>query len=154
MKYAPFIVVLALLFSCSTTKETTQSLADQTTESTENNQGDYIEITAKEGELGTSDPFTIEDVQLNGNYLEITASYSGGCEAHQFEFIGSRAIMKSYPPKRAVQLIHHANEDHCRQYITQKIRVDLRKMVDVEKAGNKMYLLLEGWKDEILYTYE
>lgn len=154
MKYAPFIIILALLFSCSTTKETTSSLTEQGSDSTENDQGDRIEITAKEGDLVKLDPITIDDVQLNGNYLEITASYSGGCAEHHFEFVGSRAIMKSYPPKRAVQLIHNANEDHCRQYITQIIRVDLRKMADVEKPGNKIYLLLDGWKEEILYTYE
>ena len=64
-------------------------------------------ITAKIGRVNQySDTFIFNSVEIKDNFLLIEISFKGGCEKHNFEFIGSSTISKSMPPIRDVQLIH------------------------------------------------
>lgn len=112
-------------------------------------------ITATIGEINSpSDLLNISAVRVSGNKLFIDINYSGGCEKHEFEVIGSSMIAKSLPPIRAIQLVHKANNDACKKLIEQTIEVDISALAYKQEAGSTIFLTLDGWKDRIEYTFE
>jgi len=83
---------------------------------------------------------------LSDSILTLNISYSGGCETHSFELIGSKMIQKSLPPVRGIMLIHHANNDDCRELIKQELRFNVSKF----KFEEDMIMLnLKGWGRKI-----
>lgn len=135
-----------IVVSCGICKHKKQN-PDQTNPSTM--------ITASIGETDqTSDNFSITDVRVKGNTLSIDVNYSGGCEEHQFEMVGSKNIAKSLPPIRSIQLVHKANGDKCKKLVMQTIEVDIKALAHKQESGDKIFLTLDGWKDRIEYTFE
>jgi hypothetical protein len=141
MKLLSILAMATLLFSCNNTKEVL----------------DIDPIDVKKAQIGDvpheSAQTTITSVKLEGNILTLDVEYSGGCEDHSFEFIGSAAIMKSLPPKRAVQLVHNSNGDSCRELISETIKFDIRALAVTETSGSEIILLLDGVKEPIKYVY-
>ncbi len=88
-------------------------------------------------------------VKVNGNVLVIDVSYSGGCEKHEFELIGSKSIQKSLPPKRGIKLYHNANGESCRELINQTLSFDISEFA---YPGGEIMLLLEGYLTPISYV--
>jgi len=83
---------------------------------------------------------------LSDSILTLNISYSGGCEVHSFELIGSKMTQKSLPPIRGVMLIHHANNDDCRELIKQELRFNVNKF---KFQGGGIMLSLKGWDPKI-----
>jgi len=141
MKLFSILAVSALLFACNNTKEVLTI--------------DPIDV--KKAQIGDvmqeSDQTTITGVKLEGNVLTLNVEYSGGCQDHSFEFVGSAAIMKSLPPKRSVKLVHNANGDTCRELVTETIKFDISTLAVTETSGSEIILLLDGVKDPISYVY-
>jgi hypothetical protein len=100
-----------------------------------------------------SAPITVNAVTLEGNILSLDVEYSGGCKDHTYELIGSKAIMKSLPAKRAIKLVHKANDDTCRELISETIKFDIRALSMTETTGSEIVLLLDGYKQSISYVY-
>ena len=141
MKLFSILAVSALLFACNNTKEVL----------------DVDPINVKKAQIGDvtqeSAQTTISSVKLEGNILSLDIEYSGGCKDHSFEFVGSAAIMKSLPPKRAVKLVHNSNGDTCRELISETIKFDIRALAVTETTGSEITLLLDGVKESISYVY-
>ncbi|MEO0559318.1 MAG: hypothetical protein AAF170_14165 [Bacteroidota bacterium] len=57
---------------------------------------------------------------LDGDVLQVTVSYSGGCERHEFE-LGTSAT----GPEHELWLKHDANNDTCEAYITERLRISV-----------------------------
>lgn len=74
-----------------------------------------------------SDPFWLKGLRNNGTTLVIDVSYSGGCEAHDFELIWPEVITMIYPPRYTVILNHNANGDMCEAYLSDTLLFDLSK---------------------------
>lgn len=114
-----------------------------------------VQVTAVLGETKiSSDQISITSIKIEGNKMLIDVSYSGGCENHEFQVIGSTMISKSLPPIRAFQLIHNANGDKCKKLVMQTLEVDIKALAYKQEAGSKIFLSLEGWKEKIEYTFE
>ena len=141
MKLLSILAVSALLFACNNTKEVL----------------DIDPINVKKAQIGNvsqeSAQTTISSVKLDGNILSLDIEYSGGCKDHSFEFIGSAAIMKSLPAKRAVKLVHNSNDDTCRELVSETIKFDIRALAVTETSGSEIILLLDGVKEPISYVY-
>lgn len=146
------IVCLAFIaFGCKSTKNV--AINDTPIETEQKNE--TISISASIGRIDqASDPISISDVRVKGNKMLIDVSYSGGCEKHQFQLIGSTMISKSMPPIRAIQLVHTANGDKCKMNVFKTLEVDLKELSHKQEAGSKIYLTLGGWNQQIEYTYE
>lgn len=118
---------------------------------------DVDPIDVKKAQIGDvtqeSAQTTITAVNLDGNILSLDVEYSGGCQDHSFEFVGSSAIMKSLPPKRSVKLVHDSNGDTCRELISETIKFDIRALAVSETSGSEIILLLDGVKEPIKYVY-
>ena len=141
MKLLSILAVSALLFACSNTKEVL----------------DTDPINVKDAQIGDvmqeSDQVTVTSATLDGNILSLDIEYSGGCEDHSYELVGSAAVMKSLPAKRAIKLIHNSNGDSCREFISETIKFDIQSLAYVQKTGNEIVLLLDGYKQSISYVY-
>lgn len=141
MKLFSIIALSSILFACNTTKEVLDI--------------DPIEVQqAQLGDLGQeSDPITITSVKLEGNILSLDVEYSGGCKDHTYDLIGSEAVMKSLPAKRSVKLIHHSNDDSCRELVSETLKFDVRAFAMSQTTGSEIVLILDGLKETVLYVY-
>ena len=101
-----------------------------------------------------SDLIQITGVTVSGNNMSIDVNYSGGCEEHNFQLIGSENIAKSLPPIRSVKLVHNANGDACRKLEERTLVFDISDLTYKQEAGSVIYLTLDGWKDRIEYRFE
>ena len=90
----------------------------------------------------------INSVTLEGDILTLGISYSGGCEKHSFDLLGSRDILKSMPPKRGIVLYHNSNGDSCREFIEETLTFDIS---DFASGTGTIHLNLEGWDEVIVY---
>lgn len=74
---------------------------------------------------GPFDPTTtINSVSWNGECLDISYSYGGGCGDHELSVITNGAIIKTDPPILEL-IIQHDNKDQCEALITELISYDL-----------------------------
>jgi hypothetical protein len=83
---------------------------------------------------------------ISDSTLTLKVSYSGGCETHGFELIGSKMIQKSYPPIRGIMLIHNSNSDDCRELVEQELRFNVSEF---KYPGSSIMLNLKGWESKI-----
>lgn len=141
MKLLSILALSTLLFACNNTKEVL----------------DIDPIDVKKAQIGDvtqeSAATTITSVKLEGNIITLGVEYSGGCKDHSFELIGSEAVMKSMPAKRAVKLVHNSNGDTCRELVSETIKFDIRALAYMEKTGSEIVLMLDGYKESISYIY-
>ncbi|MBD3290947.1 hypothetical protein GF337_19225 [candidate division KSB1 bacterium] len=72
-----------------------------------------------------TDTADISKAEVEGRYLTLTVSYSGGCKEHEFALFGWSGFAKSNPPQAEVFLSHNANGDMCEAYLTEEIKFDL-----------------------------
>jgi hypothetical protein len=71
------------------------------------------------------DTFTIQQIKLEGDLLQINITYGGGCENHTFSLIGSDEYAESYPVQTSVLLSHDANEDPCEALLHKTLNFNL-----------------------------
>jgi hypothetical protein len=102
-----------------------------------------------------SDPFTLIDVHIDDmNMMHLTVEYSGGCEPHEFQIIGSKSILKSMPPQRPIMIVHKANGDACRQIVREQILVNISDFAYTKETGSEIILLLDGQRISYIYQAE
>ena len=111
-------------------------------------------LVAQIGKPAVSESCTIQEASINGNVLRVTVSYSGGCENHQFELVGSPNISKSLPPIRSIELVHKSNGDACKKKIEETLRFNLANLAYKQESGSVIKLNLNGWKEQLIYTFE
>lgn len=156
VRFLTFLSIGILLFSCGTKKNSTKNKQKDTIVSVIEPDLETMKIKATIGKFAKeSDPIiSINSVEIVGNTLVLDVSYGGGCKEHQFEVIGSEMIAKSMPPIRAIQLVHHANDDHCRAIVRNRLEIDVTNLAYQQKVGDEIYLTIEGWEERILYTFK
>ncbi len=86
--------------------------------------------------VATQAPFSIEGGEINGDILEMTISFTGGCEEHKFRLIVSTIVIATIPPKAFVLLTHDAKGDTCTQSIMEELRFDLKPLKEHLQKGN------------------
>ena len=154
MKLIVIAMTGLMFFSCASKKNS----SNETTSATEEKAStamEAIKVKATTGEFAKkSDPIMgIDTVEVKGNTLFIHVSYGGGCRTHEFQVIGSLAIAKSFPPIRALQLVHNANDDMCRAIVRSVIEVDLEEVAYQKTEGSEIYYTIEGWDHRIYHKY-
>lgn len=100
-----------------------------------------------------TEPIRIQAAALTGNILEISVSYVGGCRKHELSLVGSQAISKSLPPRRAVKLLHRSIGDTCKRNVTEKIYFNIENLAYRKESGSKIILDLNGYKEAIEYIF-
>ncbi|MEO1518298.1 MAG: hypothetical protein AAFV95_24990 [Bacteroidota bacterium] len=112
--------------------------------------GRLVMLDKEQFDNGPSDPFTIEDVSIDGDCLSIRANYSGGCGGVIFELFDSEGIGESDPITRQLRLSLDDN-DPCEGALVLDLLFDLTPLqVDNESS---MSLSIDGWDKRQLYEY-
>ena len=65
-------------------------------------------ITALDNDEIVFDNFYLRSAEVVDSVLQVTVSYSGGCQEHSFELIWPEAIILIFPPQFDVILLHDA----------------------------------------------
>lgn len=158
MKNSTIILYLFLtlnLFSCMVKKHTQTSWNSENTEI--NSKSDQKEQ-YPQAELGpfskTNDSYKLEEVKIEGNFMILKVSYSGGCEQHDFRLIGSEMLSKSLPPIRAIQLVHDSKGDKCKSIVNETLKFSISNLAYKYVSGSTIKLQLENYTNQLEYTYE
>ena len=95
--------------------------------------------------------YTITNVVLNGDCLEITLS-SSGCDPNNWNmnFIASEAVVETLPIQwyTKVELI---NNEACQAVFQKTVSFDLTPLKDDGK--NQVQINIQGWNTSIMYQY-
>ena len=93
---------------------------------------------------------SINSISWNGNCLEISVSYSGGCEDHEIDVVTNGALIKTQPPIMELAL-KHDNNDPCEALITETIAYDINDIVSLK---NEDIVVLNFVKPAFSFTLE
>jgi len=107
------------------------------------------------------DKYNITNTHIQGDTLEITLQYSGGCEEHKFSLIGTGEfldLMQAEPVQTSIFLSHNANNDSCEAFITEVLFFDLTPLKDAwqqlyQKDSGTMIISLDGFKYPLVYAF-
>jgi len=142
-------MIIPVLFSCKT--------------SVQNNNQEQIEINSNYFQQGKaylgditlkSDPINIVEAKIEGNELVLKVGYSGGCQEHTFDLVGSSFISKSLPPIRNFKLIHNSNGDKCKMMVSKEIKFDISEFSYTKSEGSIIYLQSDQVKEMLTYVYK
>jgi len=102
-------------------------------------------------ENGPDDQLSITSVYLTNDCLTIEF-LAAGCDGNEWiiKLIDAGMIAESNPPQRMIRLSLD-NPEQCRKGITKEITFNLGPVRI--NGGNKVLLNLEGWEEDILYSY-
>lgn len=146
MKYLFFIFIMSLTFvSCSDNDDSLDSNL-----SSEGNSSNIIlrldkgifdaNNNNRKNSISEGDPFTIKNVKREGEILQITLTYSGGCKEHTFEIIWDGIVYTDDPCKMNLLLIHRGDSDNCEALITETIHINLKNLIgDVSYKNDCAY---------------
>ncbi|MFM7637845.1 MAG: hypothetical protein ACKO5W_08250 [Crocinitomicaceae bacterium] len=146
MKPILFLFIVILSISCKSSREAKtkkQHVKEMKTE--------------KKAELGdinqVSDNINILNASIEGNIINLEVSYSGGCQPHEFNLVGSTMISKSLPPIRSVVLVHKSNNDMCEKQIIETLRFDIRDFA-YNQNESEIFLSIKGVENRLLYRFK
>lgn len=106
------------------------------------------------GEVTEESPnTTIKSASIDGNTMKLEVTYSGGCVDQHFDLVGQPVVMKSFPPKRNVELVRSGG-DNCRELVSKTLFFDLKELAQNKSDGAEIILLLNGYKNELKYVYK
>lgn len=147
MKLLSILLISTIILSCGNSK----SLNSETTETIEK-QGPSAKkaiLSQDIGKFRNTEPYSILDIELNANILQLNITYNGGCTDHEFELVGSSFITKSMPPKRLIQLYHHKSNDDCRELVHETLYFDISVFAH---SNGEIVLQLQHFKEAFRYS--
>lgn len=89
------------------------------------------------------DPYKLQEMDISGDTLKLTVSYSGGCWLHWFKVLMNPVFKLSNPPQADLYIRHISNNDPCEAYITETLQFDLTPVAD-------LYESMSGSRDSII----
>jgi len=120
-----------LNFSAISAPETEQIQFTITATNIQQDTTNLVIITNQDPDSLQLDPFTLNDVSLDGDILTLNIRYSGGCEEHDVQlFMSPSAFMESNPVQAALYLRHDAHNDPCDALITTDVRFNVRPIAE------------------------
>ncbi len=114
------------------------------------------------GEAGDrfgTDEYTLNSVSITGDTLNVSVSYSGGCEIHQFTLVVSDTFLESFPVQLHAYLAHNANGDTCEGYPTDNYRFNLTPIKTLyqnayrQEAGTIVLHLRDAPEGNLIYEF-
>lgn len=141
--------------SCKSSKNNTNSESNsKNTNAVKDDSIQSLRIDPNFDQNAKNDPCTIESVTLKQDILEITVSYSGGCQQHNFDLVFNGMYKKSLPVKATIFLVHENKGDNCRSIVTQKLAFNIRSIRNPAGKSGEVHITLDGWANMIPYSYQ
>ena len=110
------------------------------------------------GRFGT-DEYVLNSATITGDTLNVSVSYSGGCEDHQFTLVVSDGFLESFPVQLHASIAHNANGDTCEAYPTENYRFNLTPIKTLyqnayrQEAGTIILRLKDAPDGELVYEF-
>lgn len=152
MKTVLISIGLIALAACGTARIKGDG-AGQTIETKKVMKGEPAVLGYSKIQMDSLQPLTINSASIEGNILNVTVQYSGGCEKHSFRLEGSEAISKSLPPIRSIRIVHTGKKDNCKALVIKNLQFDLSELAYKKEEGNEIYFNLEGYTEKLKYAY-
>lgn len=73
-----------------------------------------------------SDGYVLGAISLEGDFLDLELSYSGGCEHHEIDVALRGPWLESFPVRADMDIAHEDNDDPCDAFPTEIRSFDLR----------------------------
>ena len=111
------------------------------------------------GDRFGTDKYALNSATITDDILNISVSYSGGCEEHQFTLVASERFLESFPVQLRVSIAHDANGDTCEAYPTENYRFDLTPIKTMyqtayrQEAGTIILRLKDAPQGELTYEF-
>lgn len=99
-------------------------------------------------------PASIDNIKRRGNYLLMDVTFAGSCPEDSLGVYGSPVLTKSMPPQRTVYVSRIRSGHSCNEFITKRIRVDLRPLAYKQEPGSEIILNINGVQEPVKYVYE
>lgn len=134
------LVLIAFMLSCTKADDS----------STLNGFGKDVIIDDALFKTAPNDYHVIQDAWLEDDSLYIKFSASG-CDggSWQVNLIDANALMYSNPPQRTLRLALK-DDEMCEAWITKTVAFHIKEL---QVEGNKVYLNIEGYENQLLYEY-
>ncbi len=94
----------------------------------------FENIMSDSSQTMTEDPgdhYNILGIRSAGSSLFVTVGFGGGCENHDFEVRGELSKEQS---QGTIAIVHHANNDGCKAYITKELEIDLTELLGTDQV--------------------
>lgn len=108
---AVFVLGILTLFSCHKSSPVSDVPEDS--------------VVLDDGRNWGDDPYSVNSVNISGNRLTLSVSFSGGCKNHVFTLVIAKSFLESNPVQLPAVLAHNANGDRCEAYPTESLDFDL-----------------------------
>lgn len=111
------------------------------------------------GDRFGTDAYALNSATITDDTLNISVSYSGGCEEHEFTLVASDTFLESFPVQLPVSIAHNANGDTCEAYPTENYRFDLTPIKTMyqeayrQEAGTIILRLKDAPDGELVYEF-
>ena len=111
------------------------------------------------GDRFGADAYALNSATITDDTLNISVSYSGGCEDHQFTFVASDIFLESFPVQLSASIVHNANDDACEAYPTENYRFDLTPIKTMyqeayrQEAGTIILRLKDAPDGNLVYEF-
>ena len=96
-------------------------------------------------------PLTLTSVAVQGDDLVAVVQYGGGCGEHTLHLEANGPMLKSLPPKQPLRVVHRSFGDPCRAMIVDTLVAPLISFRGTPRGTT--VLMLEGWEENLYYTY-
>jgi hypothetical protein len=139
------VLCLSLLLSCNNDNDNITQKAEGTIHMVDN------------FEAFPQDALIIKDAIVQGNTLQLTVNYGGGCGDTQFQLLGSPYFMESNPVQANVAL-SFKDEDLCEASIEKLLSYDLSRLADYYKnthhtSSGTIMLNIQGFSTRVSYSF-
>ncbi len=149
MKYILFTSSLLLLWSCSLSHKSVQTLKYPSSQDSKAPLENSVALIDDERISNPSATLTIDSIKLEENQLWI--QYHNFTADGQLEMVGRSAIAKSFPPIRSCKIIAKPGGQNSAP--SGWLNIDISALSNKKVKDNPIYLELEGWSEKILYLY-
>lgn len=111
------------------------------------------------GDRFGTDAYALNSATITDDTLNISVSYSGGCEDHQFTLVASDIFLESFPVQLSASIVHNANDDACEAYPTENYRFDLTPIKTMyqeayrQEAGTIILRLKDAPDGNLVYEF-
>lgn len=152
MKYILFTLSLLLLWSCSLSQKSVQTLNYPNLQPSKSPLANSFARIDDDSFANQSAAITIDSIMLEENFLWI--KYQNFTADARLELVGRSAIAKSFPPIRTCKIIAHDDVQKGEASAAAGwLKIDISALSNKKVKDNPIYLQLEGWSENILYLY-
>jgi hypothetical protein len=124
MKTSDFLLILLLLITFSYCKQVNTAQQKSSRIILVKDQAAFNAAASNRSAVSSA-PFNLNQIIFKGDSVEVSVTYSGGCEQHSFEFIWNGVITGTNPPAIDLIIQHNSNGDSCKAHITETLTFPL-----------------------------